>query len=264
MEAPRKDLLESIIRSSAVATFVLGRDHKVLYWNKACEELTGIKAEAVTGTDEHWKAFYLKRRPCVADIVLYGLSEDFSNLYKTRSKSILTKGGLHAENWFISLGGKDRYIIFDAAPIYNEKGEIIAAVETLQDITPLKQSEETLEKTAKSLSTAYDSIPAPSAIISSDDKTYLEVNKAWEKHTGYARKELIGNTVYRPSLWSDTLEPSKLIEKAIKEGGFRDQGTWIETKEGKRTTWLISAEPIEYLGRTCIIFSGHDLGAGKK
>jgi two-component system NtrC family sensor kinase len=260
----QKKLLESIIQRSAVATFVLDAGHKVLYWNEACEELTGVKAQDVVGTDDHWKAFYLLRRPCVADIALYGLSEDFSKLYKTPSKSLLSKEGLHAEDWFLNLNGKDRYVIFDAAPVYDETGEIVAAVETLQDITALKRSEEALSDHDRSMTAAFNALPAPAAIISIDDRTYLEVNRSWETLTGYSRKELVGKTVLRPSLWSDALEPGKLIEKAISAGGFRNVGAGIDPKNGETRTWLISAELLEYAGRLCVIFSGQDIGAGTK
>jgi two-component system NtrC family sensor kinase len=259
-----KKLLESIIQSSAVATFVLDASHKVIYWNEACEELTGVKAKSIVGTDDHWKAFYDRRRPCVADIALYGLSEDFSKLYKTRSRSLLSKEGLHAEDWFLRLNGKDRYLIFDAAPVYDETGEIVAAVETLQDITELKRSEEALTDHDRSMSEAFMALPAPSAIISIDGKTYLEVNRSWETLTGYSREELLGKTVFRPSLWSDTLEPGKLIEKAIEMRGFRDIGTRIDPKKGEPRIWLISAELLEYAGRLCIIFSGQDMSKGAK
>ena len=259
-----KKLLESIIQKSAVATFVLGGDHKVIYWNEACEELTGVKAKDVVGTDSHWKAFYDRRRPCVADIALYGLSEDFSKLYKTRSKSLLSKEGLHAEDWFLHLNGKDRYLIFDAAPVYDETGEIVAAVETLQDITILKRSEEALNDHDVSMSAAFMSLPAPAAIISIEDKKYLEVNRSWETLTGYSREELIGKTILRPTLWADTLEPGKLIEKAIDMRGFRDLGTRIDPKNREPRIWLISAELLEYQGRLCAIFSGQDMSKGMK
>jgi light-regulated signal transduction histidine kinase (bacteriophytochrome) len=64
--------------------------------------------------------------------------------YGTHSALTLTHEGLSAEGWYSDLGGKDRYIIFEAAPIYNTKGQLIAAIETLQDITERKRAEETL------------------------------------------------------------------------------------------------------------------------
>ena len=40
----QKDFTENLIQYSSVPTFVINSGHKVVYWNKACEELTGLEA----------------------------------------------------------------------------------------------------------------------------------------------------------------------------------------------------------------------------
>ena len=141
----KQRLVESVIQNSAIAAFVIDSKHEVIHWNKACEELTGINAEEVLGTDLHGQAFYGHKRPCVADIVIDGKFEDMHTWYKKYAKSNLVPNGIHAEGWYLRLGDRERYIIFDAAPIYNTKGELIAAIETLLDITEQKRMEEALE-----------------------------------------------------------------------------------------------------------------------
>ncbi len=42
--------LQSIIGSSPIPAFIIGKDHLIIYWNKALEELSGIKAKEVVGT----------------------------------------------------------------------------------------------------------------------------------------------------------------------------------------------------------------------
>jgi len=49
---------------------VIGRDHRVIYWNTALERLSGIKADEIVGTKQHWRAFYGKVRPCMADLLV--------------------------------------------------------------------------------------------------------------------------------------------------------------------------------------------------
>ncbi|RPH86809.1 MAG: PAS domain-containing protein, partial [Deltaproteobacteria bacterium] len=61
--------LKSVIGGSPIPAFVIGKDHHILYWNKALEELTKIKAESVIGTSQQWRAFYSKKRPCMADLL---------------------------------------------------------------------------------------------------------------------------------------------------------------------------------------------------
>lgn len=132
-----------IIDNSATPTFAIDRKHKVLIWNKACEKLTGQKAAGVLGTDRHWQPFYDFKRPTVADLIIDGKAAEATNLYPiVHTDKTFSEGGLQAEGWYPKLGGTKRYIFFTAAPIKNEKGEIIAAVETLEDITERKLSDE--------------------------------------------------------------------------------------------------------------------------
>ena len=113
----------------------------MLIWNKACTELTGFPASQMIGTDNQWKAFYDHKRPCLSDIVLDGDFSKLPNLYPIYGKSALSPGALYAEGWYQNLNGKDRFLLFDAAPVYDSKGELIATIETLQDTTEHKQAE---------------------------------------------------------------------------------------------------------------------------
>ncbi|MEI8174054.1 MAG: PAS domain-containing protein [Deltaproteobacteria bacterium] len=142
---------KSIVQSSAVATFVVNMEHKVIYWNRACEDLTGIKSEDLLGTSDHWKAFYDHRRPCVADVIIDNKFNEMTNLYKVYARSVLIPDGMRAEGWYPNLGGKNRYIVFDAAPIRDDNGKITAAIETLQDITERKQAEDAQQEGQRQL-----------------------------------------------------------------------------------------------------------------
>jgi two-component system NtrC family sensor kinase len=98
------DFYKNIIQNCAVAVFIIDNTHRVKYWNKACENLTGIKAPDIIGTTDQWKAFYGHKRPCLADIVLNGKKEDVSNYYNVFGPSVLMTNGLKAEGWYQFLG----------------------------------------------------------------------------------------------------------------------------------------------------------------
>ena len=138
----QKDFSANLVQYSAVPTFVIDSQHTVLHWNKACEDITGMKASDVVGTDNHWKALYGYKRPYLADIIINKEFQELPDYYYKYEKSKHTKSGLHAENWVQCMGGKSRYLIFDAAPIYNSGGKLIAVVETMQDVTEIKKMEE--------------------------------------------------------------------------------------------------------------------------
>jgi PAS domain S-box-containing protein len=164
-EQDRIVIYESMIRHCAVAIFAIDRDHRVIHWNMACEELTGIRAGEVLGTSDHWRAFYDHERPCLSDLLIEGRQETMQEHYQVYGASILLPHGLHAEGWFSQIGGKDRYLIFDASPVYSRTGEVMAATETLQDITELKQIEEERERLNIRLQDAIDKIKTLRGLI---------------------------------------------------------------------------------------------------
>jgi len=175
-----EDTLQALVNSSAVATFAISPDHKVIYWNTACEELTGLKAEEVMGTGNHWRAFYPRARPCLADIVISREYARLPELYPKYGPSALQKDGLYAEGWYESLGGRKRFIIFDAVPVYNRHGELVAVAETLQDITSHKQNDAELSRILNLIQNAADKKTLPGYIpICSSCKNIRDAKGAW-------------------------------------------------------------------------------------
>jgi len=138
----QQEFTEHLVQNLSAAALVIGTDHKVRYWNRACEELTGIASSEIVGTDDQWKAFYTEKRPLLPDLIVDGRIPDIHIYYSSFGKSPLINNGIRAESWFDNVGGKRRYLVFEAAPIINKKGEITAVVETIQDVTSVKDAEE--------------------------------------------------------------------------------------------------------------------------
>ena len=144
--------LQSIIGSSPIPAFIIGKDHLIIYWNKALEELSGIKSEEVVGTGQQWRAFYKTARPCMADLLVDKYQKEIPQWYVGKFiKSKLIDGAYEATDFFPELGKKGRWLRFTAAVIRNSKGSVIGAVETLEDITQAKRAEEALLKAHEEL-----------------------------------------------------------------------------------------------------------------
>ncbi len=154
-----KMTIEGIIEGSPIPTMVIDRDHKVMFWNKALAELTGYDSKEMVGTDRHYLAIYKKKRPLIADIIVEGDLEKLENYYgrKQIQKSKTVRDAYEAYDFFEDMGGKGRHLYFLAAPIYDEKGDITAAIETLQDITREKDLEKSLKEYAETLQNELES-----------------------------------------------------------------------------------------------------------
>ncbi len=139
-------VIHGIMQGSPIPQFVIDKGHKVIYWNKALEKYSGIRANDIVGTDQHWRAFYKKKRPCMADLLVDDRVEDIPEWYDGKySRSALLEGAYSAMDFFPELGENGKWLYFTAAAI-KSNGEIIAAVETLEDITERKRAEEQLQE----------------------------------------------------------------------------------------------------------------------
>ncbi len=140
--------LAQIVDGSSVAMLVIDAQHRVSHWNRACEVLTGYAASDMLHTDRQWQAFYAAARPILADLVLNeALDSDVDRLYHGRFKpSRLISGAYEAEDFFLHFGESGRWLYFTAAPIRDSQGQIIGAIETLQDVTERRRAEEALRE----------------------------------------------------------------------------------------------------------------------
>jgi PAS domain-containing protein len=183
--------LYSIIEGSPIPKFVIGLDHKVIYWNRALEELSRIPAEEVIGTSQHWRAFYAKERPCMADLIVDQSLDTIPEWYKGVSKSKLLDETFEAEGFFPDLGEKGRWLRFTAAPIRSSQGILIGAIETLEDYTERKQAEQRLIESEKMLNSIFEGFSIPAFVIGKDHKVILW-NRALERLTRIPAEEMIG------------------------------------------------------------------------
>lgn len=149
-----QELLAQVVEGNSIPTFVINEDHEIIFWNHACELLTGIYASEIKGTRNHWKAFYTESQPTLADLVLSQASKkeirkQFGNkFYQSRN----IPGAYQCEKYFSSLGGsKGKWLFLTAAPLKNHNGETTGAIETLQDITGRKLAETELARAHASL-----------------------------------------------------------------------------------------------------------------
>jgi len=199
--------IESILEGSPIPTFVIDRNHKIIIWNKACAELTGYHARNMIGTDLHYKPLYPEKRPLIADLIVDG---DFAGLEKYYGKksvqeSSVIEGAYEAADFFENLGGKPRYLYFLAAPVYDDNGEVIAAIETLQDVTRerelaryLRENAETLRRELdenirlrKTIEGIIEGSPIPTFVIDRNHRIILW-NRAFTELSGINGSDMIG------------------------------------------------------------------------
>jgi len=140
--------LADIINFLPDATFVVDREGKVIAWNKAIEEMTGITAEQILekGNYEYSLPFYGSRRPVLIDLVLQPEKIDEATYdFVQKDHDTLT-----AEVFIPSFRG-GTYLRAKARPLYDFQGKVAGAIESIRDITRRKQAEEEVRRLAAAL-----------------------------------------------------------------------------------------------------------------
>jgi PAS domain S-box-containing protein len=137
--------LSDIIDFLPDATLAINRKGKVIAWNRAIEEMTGVKASDIVGKGdfEYALPFYGVRRPILIDLVLKPDKKIERSYYSVFKKE---EDHLIVETWAPALKEKRAFLWAKASPLYDSKGRIVGAIESIRDITERKQAEEMLEK----------------------------------------------------------------------------------------------------------------------
>jgi len=202
-----------LVQQLVIPTFVLDADCKVIVWNEACERLTGMSAKDVLGTSEHWRAFYGEPRPCLADLLIQDRDAEISHYY-ARQEVPLDQApdqapdqvlAARAENWCVMpLLDDERYLALNAGLIRDQTGKVLAAVETLRDMTDSKRAETQLRLIASVFDNSSEGI-----IITDPNAIILDVNESFTRVTGYAREEALGRT---PALLKSGLQEASFYK----------------------------------------------------
>lgn len=147
-----KQQLSNIIDFLPDPTFAIDTLGKVIIWNRAIEEISGVMANSIVGKGnyEYAMPFYGQRRPILIDLVLKPNKrlEDEAYAYLSRDDGLLI-----AETSLLSLKGRDVYLWGKAGLLYDSKGRIVGAIESLRDITVRKQAKLALETRESDLKT---------------------------------------------------------------------------------------------------------------
>ena len=241
----RERMLQRIIQASPIPTFVIGKDHRVCYWNRSLETLSNIRAEAVIGTDEHWRAFYQEKRPCVADLIVDGTAEDASRWYsESRGSSAWLEDSCESVVFIPKLGETGRWCRFTAAAIKDSRGEMFGAVETIEDVSDkILEDEEMLRmKKLESLGTFAEGIAQDLdglmsaalrsifvARLSADEDKMMEDGLAIAEKASLQVKKLAHQLITFAKggypLWRRE-SPVPLLREAIRDAGDRPDIEW--------------------------------------
>jgi PAS domain S-box-containing protein len=198
------------------ATFVIDRNKRVIAWNQACEQMTGVKKESMLGQGNfaYAEAFFGERAPILIDLL------DSPHLEANeRYKYIRRQGDVIVAESFIARlrGGQGAHLWGEARPFFDRNGERWGAIEVVRDVTDQKQIEHALRESELKFRALFES--ANDAIFLLRDDCIIDCNVRTLQIFGCTREQILGSAPYRfsPVVQSDgRLSKDKLLERLDK------------------------------------------------
>ncbi|PKG32899.1 PAS domain S-box protein, partial [Methanoregula sp.] len=241
--------LSDLINFLPDATFAIDTDGKVIAWNRAIEEMTGISSTTMLGKGEYEYAipFYGKRRPILIDLIS-APDEKISPFY---SHIVRDGATLSAETDLPTPKGKRIYVIAKASPLYDKAGNITGAIEAIRDITDRKKAEEAQRESEKRFRELAELLPL--GIYESDANGRLTyVNRRALDMFGYTAETFARGVDFRSAIApADRERASAFYQKSLETGISENSGREYTAlrKDGTTFPILIFASPVLRNGR---------------
>jgi PAS domain S-box-containing protein len=218
-----KKYMDEIFDRYPLPTFVLDSRHRVVQWNKACTELSGIGLQEILGK-KVWDGFTSGDQGSIADMIV----DDMDSINQGYGESIISQSdsGIIELDTHLSKLKQGEHVIVTAAPIKGDDGVIRGAIQTIQEVRkiPTEGGSET--------DTMDENFPKPVFRVDSNGKIDFW-NKASEEIFGYSPEKMMGTSPlsivakkYRP-LFKDTLI------KTFRGDAFARREFRYQTADGK-------------------------------
>lgn len=253
--------LANIIDFLPDATFAIDRNGKVIAWNRAIEDMSGVPASQVLGQGDYAYAtpFHGEARPVLIDLIFGDdtlIEKHYSSVRRQRTQLI-------AESSDVMLRGGKATIWIVAAPLYDSDGHLVGAIESIRDVTEQRWTQEELRKSERRF---MDVLHASSdAMLLVDDGKFVDCNDAAARMFGYPDRSAF--LVATPGELSPPAQPDgrssvekseEMMKTALQQGTHHFE--WVHRRiDGTDFPVAVTVTVIIVRGRSQLLGVLHDI-----
>lgn len=211
-------------------TLVIGENGTIVFWNRALEQLTGVKAEDMLGKGdfEYATAFYGTKTPLLADYARGAVSAPDSRyeIADLKSDAIIAEVDV-----FLATAGHRR-IWAKAVALRDETGRITGAIEAVRDVTDRHRAKMALRESEEKYRRIVETASEGVWVVDVANRTTF-VNRRMADMLGLAPEDMFGRAPesflapgqaegFRCRLPSENVEASDSAEMLFtkKDGGL--------------------------------------------
>lgn len=240
--------LSDIIEFLPDATLVVDKDKKIIAWNRAIEEMTGVSKEQMIGKGdyEYTIPFYGEKRRHLIDLI-----DVHDEKLESQYWNITRKGGIVYTETYVPkvFGGTGAYVFTAAAPLFDSDGNRWGAIESIRDMTEQKRAEEALRRSEEKYRELVEN--ANSIILRMDNMGKVTfMNEFALRFFGYSEDEIIGRSVIGtivPPLETSGRDLQLMIEDiALNPNRYASNINENMRKGGERVWIAWTNKPIRY------------------
>jgi PAS domain S-box-containing protein len=239
--------LEDIINFLPDATLAIDQEGRVITWNRAIEEMTGVPASDMVGKGNYEYAlpFYGERRPILIDLVMKDDEQSFQKY------SAVKKDGdaLTAETSLPRIGGKDRILWGKAVLFRNPQGSVIGAIESIRDITERKKVESALAANLDYLDQIFSSVQGGIVIIDAHTHEIIDLNPYALNMMGTTKDRVLNKVCHH---FICPAEQGRCPITDLHQTVDNSERVLL-TEDGKQVDIIKYVVPFSFHGRDCLI-----------
>lgn len=202
--------LQNIIDFLPDATFVIDKDRKVIAWNRAIEQMTGVNKQNIVGKGDYAYAipFYGERRPMLIDLVMSEVEgiEQYYDFVERGERGVF--GEAFVPNTYQAKGA---YLWGTASALCDDKGRVTGAIQSIRDISERKNVEEALRQNEEKYRQLLETVSDAILVFDAETQGVVDINESAIHLYGYTRED------FHTLKYSDIVVKSSLVEISPKE-----------------------------------------------
>ncbi len=171
----------------------------------------------------------------------------------------------------VSQGGETRLVRYKLVTVGGEEvrvecvgtkipfRETEAVLVSMRDVTERTLAEELVRDSELKFASIFENSPVALTLVSAADGTFVDINDAFARSTGYSREDLIGRTAEALGFFVDGSEYEAFVSAVRRERTVHGLEMKCRHRSGEIRTCLLSSSTIPIAGGTCILSTVEDV-----